>query len=61
MQSFLIIGWFIGFVVSILGVYQFVGMHLMVSFFPEGKRWWQIPAQIVSLALFAAFVLFHPF
>lgn len=55
------IGWFLWLLLSIYIVFQFIGMHLMVSYFPEGRRWWQFPAQLASLAFFATAVLYHPF
>lgn len=55
------IAWFLGMALALIAIYQTVGMHLMVNFFPEGKRWWQIPAHLASLALFAALSINHPF
>lgn len=61
MNALYVIIWFIVLLASILAVFEFVGMRTMVNFFPEGRRWWQFPAQIASLAVFAAVVLNHPF
>lgn len=55
------IGWFLLLAVSILSVFELVGMRSMVNFFPEGRRWWQLPAQLASLGVFAAIVINHPF
>jgi drug/metabolite transporter superfamily protein YnfA len=61
MSSLYAIGWFLLLAVSILSVFELVGMRTMVNFFPEGRRWWQLPAQLVSLAIFAVIVISHPF
>lgn len=61
MSGLYAIGWFLLLAVSILSVFELVGMRSMVSFFPEGRRWWQLPAQLASLAIFAAIVINHPF
>jgi hypothetical protein len=55
------IGWFIAILISIAAIFHLVGMRTMVAFFPEGWRAWQLPAQLASLAVFAAIVLNHPF
>jgi hypothetical protein len=55
------IAWFVVLLVSINLIYSTIGIHYMVSFFPEGKRWYQLPLQLVTLALFATVVLYHPF
>jgi len=61
MNAITAIGWFIALIVSIMCIFSMVGMHGMVSFFPEGRRWWQFPVQLASLALFAVVVINHPF
>lgn len=61
MNVIAILLWVVGTVISILAIYQTVGCHLMVSYFPEGKRWWIFPSQLVALSVFAAFMAFHPF
>lgn len=61
MVALKIIGWFVLLLLSIAAVFNLVGMRLMVGYFPEGRRWWMLPAQLLSLAVFAAIVLFHPF
>lgn len=61
MNAVIAIGWAVALAVSVMAIFALVGMHGMVSFFPEGRRWWQLPAQLLSLALFAAVVLNHPF
>lgn len=61
MTALLTIAWLLCLAASLLAIYQTVGAHLMVTFFPEGKRWWMFPAQMASLAAFAAVVTFHPF
>ena len=61
MTALLTIIWFIGLILSILGVFHFVGMSGLVNMFPEGRRSWMLPAQLLSLAVFAAVVINHPF
>jgi len=56
-----ILAWGLAMLVSVVSVLELVGMRLMVAYFPEGRRWWQVPAQFVSLAVFAALVHFNPF
>lgn len=53
--------WVVAALVAIRLVYRTVGIHYMVCMFPEGRRWWQLPAQMASLGFFAAVALFHPF
>lgn len=52
--------WFIGLLVSIYAIFVTVGMQGLVGMFPEGKRWWHLPSQLLSLAVFSIFVLYHP-
>lgn len=61
MSNLYAIVWFLLLAFSILSVFELVGMRSMVNFFPEGRRWWQLPAQLVSLAIFAAIIINHPF
>jgi hypothetical protein len=56
-----VIGWFIGLIISIISVFQFVGISGIVNMFPEGRRWWMLPTQLLSLVIFAIVVLYHPF
>lgn len=53
--------WFIGLIIAIFVVFEVVGMRLMCNYFPEGRKAWMLPAQLASLAFFAAVVLLHPF
>lgn len=53
--------WIVGLILAILAIYQTIGLHFMVNFFPEGKRWYQVPFQWLSLVSFATLILFHPF
>jgi hypothetical protein len=57
----LTLAWLIALGLSVLAVLELVGMRLMVCYFPEGRCWWQVPAQFASLAAFAAVVHFNPF
>lgn len=61
MNAMYAIGWFIAAVISTVIVFQVIGFSGIVRVFPEGKRWWHLPAQLGSLAFFAAVVLLHPF
>lgn len=60
-NSFYTVLWLIWLLTALFAVYQSVGLHFMVNFFPEGKRWYQIPLQLISLGYFALVVLKHPF
>lgn len=61
MTPFLSILWAVGLLISIAGVFQLVGFASMVRMFPEGRRWWQFPAQLASLCFFGLMVLLNPF
>lgn len=61
MAALLAIAWFVGMIVSIFLIFELIGCASMVRMFPEGRRWWLLPAQLGSLAFFAALVLFNPF
>lgn len=56
-----VIGWFVGLLISIALVYNWVGMAGLTAMFPEGRRWWHIPVQLLTLILFAFVILHHPF
>lgn len=53
--------WFIFFIISLVLVFETIGLRGLVRMFPEGWRWWQFPAQLVTLAVFAAVVINNPF
>lgn len=55
------IAWFILLIISLVAVFENIGVRGLVRMFPEGWRWWQLPAQVVSLAVFSTVVLYHPF
>lgn len=61
MQELYVIIWVAILCLSVVLNFHFVGMRLMCAFFPEGKRWWMLPVQVVTLVFFAAVVLCHPF
>ena len=61
MTAVLNIFWFLGFVLSCLTVFHFIGFTGLTNMFPEGKRGWHLPAQLASLAFFATMVLCNPF
>lgn len=61
MRALLSIGWFVWMLVAIYAVNVMHGFTGLVRMFPEGYRWWQFPAQLASLAHFAAVVLLNPF
>jgi hypothetical protein len=61
MTALLNIGWFLGFILSIATVFQLIGFAGLTRMFPEGQRAWHLPAQLASLAFFAAMILCNPF
>jgi len=61
MNAFFAIGWAILLPLSMFAVFELIGMNGLVRMFPEGRRWWQFPAQLTALAVFAAIVINHPF
>lgn len=61
MRELIAIGWFIALLSSIYIVFKLVGLRSIVRMFPEGDRWWMLPAQLAALALFASLVHYNPF
>jgi hypothetical protein len=61
MSALLTILWFLGTCVSVWCVFHFIGFTGLTNMFPEGRRDWHLPAQLATLAVFATFVLNHPF
>lgn len=61
MEALKVIGWLLMLCASMYAVFLFVGISALCNMFPEGKRGWHLPVQLVSLAVFAAVVLNHPF
>lgn len=55
------IGWAALLLIAVLGIYATWGNAQLVAMFPEGRRWWMPWTRLVSLGVFAAVVLFHPF
>ena len=60
MNELLTIGWFLWLIFSISGVFYFIELTGLCNIFPEGRRGWHFPAQLASLAFFAAAVLCNP-
>lgn len=60
MEALKVIGWFIWLLLSILLVFEFVGINGICNMFPEGRRAWHRPAQFAALALFAAAAICNP-
>lgn len=60
MNSLYAILWLIMLAVSMACVFQYVGANSMCNFFPEGCRWWLLPAQLAALAFFAAVSIMNP-
>ncbi|PRC92620.1 hypothetical protein [Solimicrobium silvestre] len=54
------ISWLVWLLVSIWLVFHFIGFGGLCAMFPEGKRAWHLPAQLASLAIFAAAILCNP-
>lgn len=52
--------WAAGLLAAIYLAFTLIGMRSMVAMFPEGWRWWMLPAQLGALAFFALVVLFNP-
>ena len=55
------IAWFVALLINILVIFHFVGLSGLVNMFPEGRRWWLLPSQLMSLATFAIICIYHPF
>ncbi len=60
MEALQTIGWFLWLLLAIALLFELVGYRAMTVWFPEGRRAWHLPAQLGSLAFFAAAVLHHP-
>ena len=61
MTAALNILWFVGFVLSMVLVFEFIGFRGLTNMFPEGRRAWHFPVQILTLVFFASMVLYNPF
>ena len=53
--------WFLWLLATIWAIFAFVGMSGIVELFPESRRWWHLPSQLLSIGHFAIVVLCHPF
>ena len=56
-----IVAWIVALVVAIEIVMIALAYGGLLLMFPKQRRWWQLPAELAALALFAAVVLNHPF
>ena len=54
------IGWALWLLAAALGIYGTVGNAALVAMFPEGKRWWHFPSEVIALCHFALVVLYNP-
>ncbi len=61
MEAVKVLAWAFWMLVSVWAVFALIGSAGLVAMFPEGRRWWQLPAQWASLGMFSAAVLCHPF
>ena len=57
----MIIGWFLWLWLSVYLVFVFVGFSGLVGMFPEGRRVWHLPVQLLCMCHFAVVVLLQPF
>jgi hypothetical protein len=55
------ITWFAGLLVSTALLHFTFGNAMLVSMFPEGRRWWFWPSRIAAMLVFAGLVHLHPF
>ena len=60
MSALLAIGWAVWLFMAVVLVLDVVGWRGLTNMFPEGWRWWHLPAQLATLAHFAAVVHFNP-
>ncbi|UKS71528.1 hypothetical protein VIK251_00201 [Klebsiella phage vB_KpnM_VIK251] len=61
MTALLAILWFLWLFISVAAVFECVGWRSMVQFFPEGRRRWMLPLQLLTLFNFAVCILQNPF
>jgi len=60
-QESWVIVWIVGMLFSLVFIYMTIGYTGLCCMFPEGKRWWHTPSELLSLSFFAALIHFHPF
>lgn len=60
MTALLAIGWAFATLFSVVMIYASFSNRGLTQMFPEGRRWYHAPLRLLSLALFAALVLFNP-
>jgi hypothetical protein len=56
-----VIVWFVGWLVTMYSMYECLAPTNLVRMFPEGDRWWRLPVAFISIALYSAVLLNHPF
>lgn len=60
MEALKVLGWAAWLLLSIALVFEFVSYSGLTRMFPEGRRAWHLPAQLGSLAFFAAAAICNP-
>jgi len=60
MEALKTLGWAVWIMASYLAVEEFFGYGGIVRMFPEGKRWWMTPAQMLALLSFTMAVVHSP-
>lgn len=61
MGALIAIGWALGLLCTVFGIYVTWGDAQLVNMFPEGRRWWRPWTRLIALTVFAAVVLANPF
>lgn len=61
MKSVLDMLWFIAMVINVVYIYRIFGYAGLTAMFPEGKRWWHWPIQVICLTIFGILCHYTPF
>lgn len=61
MAALLAISWFVWLIGSVVCIFHFIGFSGLTAMFPEGRRSWHFPIQLLTLVNFALVVKFDPF